>query len=161
MMVLARGLVWGAAFVGLVLVYLPGRILAWSDVHPTRAPGLLGWAGAALAALGVVPMAWSFLTFVFRGKGTAAPFDPPRHLVAVGPYRHVRNPMYLGAALWLLGVALHHASPWLGGYLILFLAWAHLFVRYFEEPRLARRFGDEYQAYAARVRRWIPGPGQD
>ncbi len=155
--ILVRALTWGSAFVALVLVWLPARMVAWSGVERPPSFGPLEWLGGALALLGIVPMAWSFLAFVFRGRGTPAPFDPPRRLVVSGPYRFVRNPMYLGATLSLLGAALFYSSPWLLAYVGAFTLWAHLFVVLYEEPRLRRTFGDEYAAYAARVRRWLPG----
>jgi protein-S-isoprenylcysteine O-methyltransferase Ste14 len=99
---------------------------------------------------------WCIVTFAFAGKGTPAPFDPPRKLVVAGPYRFVRNPMYLGAALALGGAAVVYRSPPLLGYVALFLLAAHLFVVGYEEPKLARLFGEQYGAYRARVRRWLP-----
>lgn len=156
MLILARALVWGTGFVGLVLLWLPSRTLAWSGVTRPEMSGPAQWLGGVLIVLGTWPMAWSFLTFVFRGRGTPAPFDPPRNLVVEGPYRYVRNPMYLGAALSLGGAALLYGSPWLAAYLGVFLTWAHLFVIGYEEPHLRRTFGDDYVAYEARVRRWLP-----
>jgi protein-S-isoprenylcysteine O-methyltransferase Ste14 len=90
------------------------------------------------------------------GKGTPAPFDPPRRLVIRGPYRYLRNPMYLGAALALLGAALFYRSLPLLGYVGGFLLVTHGFVVWYEEPTLGRLFGAEYQAYRTRVRRWLP-----
>jgi protein-S-isoprenylcysteine O-methyltransferase Ste14 len=149
-------------FVAFVLVYLPARTLSWSGLVRPDARAPARWIGGAMVLAGIAPMAWSFLSFVFRGRGTPAPFDPPRLLVVDGPYRYVRNPMYLGAILSLLGAALYYASPWLAAYAAAFALWAHLFVRFYEEPRLRRAFGDDYAAYAARVRRWLPGrPGPD
>lgn len=156
MFILARAVVWGSAFVALVLVYLPAELLRRSGVRAPEHFGALQVVGAALVALGVVPMAWSFLSFVFRGRGTAAPFDPPRRLVVDGPYRYVRNPMYLGAMISLLGAAVCYQSLSLLVYLLVFALWAHSFVVAYEEPRLRRTFGDEYAAYAARVGRWVP-----
>lgn len=156
MLILVRALVWGSAFVAFVLVFLPAQVLDASGLSRPGSLGSLQVIGALLAAAGVVPMAWSFLSFVFRGRGTPAPFDPPRLLVVDGPYRYVRNPMYLGAILSLLGVALFSVSPWLLAYTAAFVLWAHLFVVGYEEPRLRRSFGDDYAAYAARVHRWLP-----
>jgi protein-S-isoprenylcysteine O-methyltransferase Ste14 len=99
---------------------------------------------------------WCILTFVLLGKGTPAPFDPPRHLVVAGPYRYVRNPMYLGAGLALAGAALVYRSIALLSYTALFLLATHLFVVFYEEPTLSRLFGADYQAYRAKVRRWLP-----
>ena len=106
-------------------------------------------AGGALAL-------WCILTFTVVGRGTPAPFDPPRALVVRGPYRYVRNPMYLGAALALCGAALFYRSIPLFAYAALFLLVTHAFVVWYEEPTLARLFGADYDAYRARVGRWLP-----
>jgi len=104
--------------------------------------------GSLLALLCVV-------VFLTSGRGTPAPFDPPRELVAAGPYRYVRNPMYVGGIATLLGADLALSSP-----AILVLAFAafaivHLFVVFYEEPALARMFGDDYARYRASVSRWL------
>ena len=104
---------------------------------------------------------WCVLTFALVGRGTPAPFDPPRRLVVRGPYRFVRNPMYIGAAIALAGAALFYRSLPLLGYLALFLLVTHLFVCVYEEPTLRRAFGAEYEAYCRRVRRWWPRGGRD
>ena len=96
------------------------------------------------------------LVFVLKGEGTPAPFDPPRKLVVRGPYRLVRNPMYVGAGLSLFGAALFYQSFPLAAYSGLFFLAAHLFVLFHEEPRLGRRFGEEYAAYCKVVGRWFP-----
>jgi protein-S-isoprenylcysteine O-methyltransferase Ste14 len=106
-------------------------------------------AGASLAVACVA-------TFVVIGRGTPAPFDPPRQFVAVGPYRCVRNPMYIGGALLLAGFALYLPS---GAALIFCLPWlllAHIFVLAYEEPALRRKFGAPYETYCRTVPRWIP-----
>ena len=90
------------------------------------------------------------------GRGTPAPFDPPQRLVVAGPYRFVRNPMYLGAGLAVVGAALVYTSWWLVGYLgLLFLA-SHLVIVFHEEPALGRSFGQEYREYCEAVGRWVP-----
>jgi protein-S-isoprenylcysteine O-methyltransferase Ste14 len=112
----------------------------------------VGVAGGALAL-------WCIVTFALVGRGTPAPFDPPRKLVAQGPYRYVRNPMYLGALFALCGAALFYRSIPLFGYAALFLLATHLFVVVYEEPTLACLFGSEYEKYRPRVGRWLPrGP---
>jgi protein-S-isoprenylcysteine O-methyltransferase Ste14 len=110
---------------------------------------LLVLAGAALAL-------WCVLTFARVGRGTPAPFDPPRRLVVSGPYRWMRNPMYLGAALALGGAALFYGSLPLLAYMAMFLIAANVFVRVYEEPTLARLFGSEYARYRDGVGRWVP-----
>ncbi len=143
-------------FIGLLLVYLPGRILAGSGLARPAAIGLLEIAGILLGIAGGLLAVWCILTFALVGKGTPAPFDPPRRLVVSGPYRHLRNPMYLGAVLALLGAALFYRSGALLIYAAMFLLATHLFVVGYEEPTLRRLFGSEYVAYRARVRRWLP-----
>jgi protein-S-isoprenylcysteine O-methyltransferase Ste14 len=95
-------------------------------------------------------------TFVNRGEGTPAPFDPPRKFVAAGPYRFVRNPMYIAAFTVLLGFGLYEQSP---AILLFTLAWllaAHLFVILYEEPHLHSTFGAPFDDYCRSVRRWLP-----
>lgn len=110
---------------------------------------LVGVAGAALALACVV-------VFVRFGRGTPAPFDAPREFVAAGPYRFVRNPMYLGGMAMLLGAGLIVGSPAIVALAFAFLGLFHLFVTLYEEPTLERRFGDSYRAYKRRVHRWLP-----
>jgi len=139
-----------------VLVFVPGRILASSGIVRPAGFGPLELAALVAGAAGGAIALWCVLTFALVGKGTPAPFDPPRTLVVRGPYRHVRNPMYLGAALALGGAALFYRSLPLLGYLGLFLLAAHAFVVWHEEPTLARLFGEDYRVYRATVRRWLP-----
>jgi protein-S-isoprenylcysteine O-methyltransferase Ste14 len=112
--------------------------------------------GVALMAAGAALMVACIAVFVGVGGGTPAPFDAPRRFVAVGPYRFVRNPMYIGGFTLLLGWALFRQSASL---LILagaFLSFFHLFVIAYEEPTLRGKFGEDYQGYLASVPRWIP-----
>ncbi len=156
MFVLIRTLTYASAFIGFVLIFLPARILSWSGmVRPSafEAPQILG---AVIGCAGAAVALWCVFTFALIGKGTPAPFDPPRRLVVRGPYRYVRNPMYIGAALALAGAALFYQSLPLLGYVVLFLLVTHLFVLTYEEPTLRRSFGPEYEAYCRRVRRWWP-----
>jgi protein-S-isoprenylcysteine O-methyltransferase Ste14 len=112
--------------------------------------------GLALAAVGAVITGSCALEFALRGRGTPAPFDPPRRLVTGALYRRVRNPMYLGFSLLILGEAALLRAPALLGELAVFLALAHGFVILYEEPTLRRTFGADYDAYRASVPRWVP-----
>ncbi|MFQ5691224.1 MAG: methyltransferase family protein [Gemmatimonadota bacterium] len=156
MLVLIRAVTYGVVFVGFVLVFLPSRVLSWSGITRPAAIGPVQIAGMAVAAVGAALALWCALTFVFVGRGTPAPFDPPRRLVVRGPYGVVRNPMYSGAGLALAGASLFYRSVALLGFTALFLLAAHLFVVRYEEPTLRRTFGEEYEAYRQRVRRWWP-----
>ena len=158
MFVLIRTLVYASAFIGLFLVFIPGRLLARAGIAARPEAGAWPAAGMAIAAVGGAIALWCIFTFATLGRGTPAPFDPPRRLVVRGPYRYVRNPMYLGAALALLGAALVYRSAAIAGYALAFLLVLHAFVLWYEEPTLRRLFGAEYEAYTQKVRRWWPVP---
>ena len=114
-------------------------------------------AGVAMMVVGGILAITCLAMFVVRGEGTAAPFDPPRKFVAVGPYRFVRNPMYVGGFTVLFGLGLYEQSPAILLLTLPFLVCAHLFVVLYEEPRLRVTFGDAYNAYCRSVHRWRPG----
>lgn len=156
MFAVIRALTYATIFVGLVLVLVPARLLESSGVTPSRETGLPQFAGAMVVLLGAALALWCVLAFAVIGRGTPAPFDPPRRLVVAGPYRFVRNPMYLGAALVLAGLTTYFASLRVFGYTLLFLVVTHLFVIWYEEPTLRRLFGNEYEQYCSQVHRWRP-----
>ncbi|HVS00670.1 MAG TPA: isoprenylcysteine carboxylmethyltransferase family protein [Thermoanaerobaculia bacterium] len=147
-------------------LYSAGFVLLWwwlaVSVQPLDARmqfTLPGWArplGWILVLAGALLALWCISTFVARGRGTPAPFDPPREFVAAGPYRYVRNPMYIGGFGVLFGSGLVLRSPSIAGLAVLFLLLVHLLVLLYEEPVLANRFGDPYLRYKASVRRWLP-----
>lgn len=150
-----RAAAYTAAFLALW-----GWLAWWAHLQDARL-GLIGpaWipaAGVVLMVLGLALALACVATFVLRGRGTPAPFDAPRAFVASGPYRWVRNPMYIGAFLALAGYALCGGSFTALGLAFLMLLAAHLFVVFYEEPTLEARFGDSYRAYRRATRRWIP-----
>ncbi len=156
MFILFRALIYASLFIGFLFVYLPARLLAWSGLVR---PATLAWpqvAGAFVCATGAAIALWCVGSFIFIGKGTPAPFDPPRRLVIRGPYRLVRNPMYIGAAFALAGAALFYESVPLLTYGAALLLLSHLIVVFYEEPTLRRSFGPDYEAYCRHVRRWWP-----
>src|SRR5213594_1218289 len=106
MIVLFRALTYATLFIGLLLVFVPDRILAPAGIVRPATIGLVQILAMLIIVAGAALAIASILTFVFIGKGTPAPFDPPRKLVVAGPYRWVRNPMYIGAGLVLLGAAM-------------------------------------------------------
>ena len=156
MFVLARAVTYSVLFIGLLLIFLPDRILSSTGIIQPAAIGAWQVTGMLLGAAGATLALTCILTFVFVGRGTPAPFDPPRRLVVRGPYRLVRNPMYLGAGLALAGAALFYQSSPLAGYAGLFLLITHMFVVLYEEPTLRRTFDGDYEAYCRRVDRWWP-----
>ena len=156
MSAIARAIVYAALFIGLVLIFVPARLLAWSGIIRPATMEAPQIAGMIVGTAGAVIALWCVFAFARIGKGTPAPFDPPRRLVIRGPYRFVRNPMYIGAALALAGAALFYESVPLLAYAVLFLVASHVFVVWYEEPTLRRTFGQEYEAYCRKVRRWWP-----
>ncbi len=152
---LARAATYATLFVGLLLVFVPAQILERAGITQPAQLGIVEYGGVLLAVAGALIALWCILTFVTVGQGTPAPFDPPRRLVVRGPYRFVRNPMYLGAVLALGGAALYYRSGGLSAYAGLFLLATHVLVVWYEEPTLSRLFGPEYDAYRATVGRWI------
>jgi len=159
MFVLVRTITYATLFIGLLLIYLPSRILAWSGI---ARPATYAWpqiAGLIVGAAGALIALACVSVFAIIGKGTPAPFDPPRRLVVRGPYRFVRNPMYIGAALAIAGAAVFYKSLALAAFVAGFLLVTHLFVVIYEEPTLRRTFGPDYSEYCLHVHRWQPSAG--
>ena len=152
----------------LSIVILPGTVAVAVPIwiarrnHIAFAPpvtigdSVLVGAGAIALAAGFVLFAASLARFVNEGRGTLAPWDPPRRLVVRGPYRYVRNPMVSGVIFVLLGEALVLRSMphawWALTFVIMNLIWIPLF----EEPILTAMFGDDYRDYRRHVRRFVP-----
>lgn len=121
-------------------------------------------AGLCLLLLGLSLFASSLRRFANDGKGTLAPWDPPRQLVIRGPYRFVRNPMISGVVLILFAEALLFLSTALVVWALVFFAINATYIPLLEEPQLRRRFGAAYIEYCNHVPRlvprlkpWIPG----
>ena len=112
--------------------------------------------GLASLALGTWLFGYSLLHFATRGRGTLAPWDPPRKLVVTGPYRYVRNPMISGVVFILVAESLILLSKphalWAAG----FLATNVVVIPLTEEPQLEARFGESYREYRRHVGRLLP-----
>ena len=156
MFVSFRAITYSTLFVGFLLIYLPARVLASLGIVRPPATAAPQIAGIIVGSIGAALALWCIFAFAMIGKGTPAPFDPPRKLVIRGPYRFVRNPMYIGAGLALTGAAIFYKSAPLLAYAGAFLVVCHLFVLLYEEPTLRRSFGRDYAAYCQRVSRWWP-----
>ena len=157
MAALVKSLIFGSCFVWLWMIGFP----RWLDLpgsanmirnEPLRLIGILPLLLGGIIALACIGV------FIFIGRGTPAPFDPPKELITRGPYRYVRNPMYVGFGMVLVGEALLLANfSWqLIVYGTAMFAAVNLFIVFYEEPTLTRNFGDQYREYRAHVRRWIP-----
>jgi len=127
------------------------------EAAPVGARGAEAAAATAVIVVGIAIYCYTaFWSFAAIGGGTPAPIAPTKILVVYGFHRFVRNPMYIGVSLIIAGQAwLFHSFP-LIVYLAFFAAAVHLFVVFYEEPTLRKRFGEEYARYCASVPRWIP-----
>jgi len=150
-----RSLLWTVLLPGMVAGYIPWRYFAVSQVHLdfTRPLHLLG---LGIVAVGVALLAACIWDFARRGRGTLSPVDPPKELVVQGLYRYVRNPMYVGVSLIILGEALLARSTTLVLYWAVFFTIVNIFVRFYEEPALRAQFGESYVRYTRQVGRWLP-----
>jgi protein-S-isoprenylcysteine O-methyltransferase Ste14 len=157
----SRRVLWAAAGSLTFLVLAPGVVgglipwwLTGWEVYALWLPFRV--AGALLIVGGTVALLHAFSRFVVEGIGTPAPVAPTDRLVVGGLYRHVRNPMYLAVEATIVGQALFLGQPALVLYAgVVWLAVA-AFVYGYEEPTLADRFGDEYEAYRDAVPAWLP-----
>jgi protein-S-isoprenylcysteine O-methyltransferase Ste14 len=137
-----------------VTILVPCFILSSRPFPPLSLAAVLLGAGVILCGLALVVVTVRY--FATLGRGTLAPWDPPRHLVVAGVYRHVRNPMISGVVLILFGEALGLRSLPLLEWALGFLAINGIYIPLLEEPMLEGRFGDEYRLYKRNVPRWVP-----
>lgn len=153
---LIRTLIFTIVVPGTMTVLIPRWLLGrqaqpiWSDWHA---------AGAGLIACGAALYLWCGWHFAMRGRGTPGPWDAPKKLVVSGPYRHVRNPMYVGVSAVLLGESTLFNSSSVLMLLLAFLLAVNAFIFFYEEPALRSMFGAQYEEYCRNVRRWIPRLG--
>src|SRR5512141_3134555 len=126
---------------GMVAGYIP---LALLRIGPQIETGIFAWLALPFWLIGVAILLWSFWNFLAQGRGTPAPIDPPKELVAVGFYRYVRNPMYVGVFMIILGHFLWFGYRNLLVFAVFVFLAFDLFVMFYEEPTLRRKFGAAY-----------------
>lgn len=141
---------------GTVAGLLPWLLSRWRMHEPFLGFMGLRWFGGALIMAGIPPLLDAFRRFAQEGLGTPAPLYPTNRLIVTGLYRHVRNPMYIGVAAVIFGQALLLASGALLVWGAIVCLGFDLFVRFYEEPTLARRYGVQFATYCASVPRWLP-----
>jgi protein-S-isoprenylcysteine O-methyltransferase Ste14 len=139
-----------------VLVIVPAIVLYFADYHFKTNDVHLLVMGAILLISGLFLAGWTMRLFAIKGKGTAAPWDPPQKLVVVGPYCHVRNPMITSVLIMQMAEALLLNSPHILVLVALFWIGNTIYFPLFEEKDLERRFGRDYLIYKKNVPRWIP-----
>lgn len=147
----------GTILTTLLLTTFGGQFLAMLDARiPFRLPAMLQWLGWSIIIGAFALIASAEYTFLTRGQATGTPNDPPRRLVIAGPYRWMRNPLYVSGIAILWGIAFVQTSPSVLLFALIVIPAFYLFVVRFEEPRLEKGFGEEYRAYKRQVPRWIP-----
>jgi protein-S-isoprenylcysteine O-methyltransferase Ste14 len=145
----------GAAFLTLWAWLLP----AWLGFQVETAGAMRWrWIAALPSALGFAVALRCIWDFGWTGRGTPVPVAPPQRLVVVGFYRYVRNPMYVGflvgwTGLWVIFGRANRAALTVA---IVAVAAVALFVRFYEEPVLRKKFGADYEEYCRNVPRWMP-----
>ncbi len=145
----------------LFTIFIPGTVAVFIPLLISSSRGLTSQPlfliiGIVLLLIGSVIYGWTVWDFAVTGKGTPLPIDAPRKLVVRGLYRYVRNPMYLGVLIVILGWVWIYADVliWLYGLAVAIIV--HIFVVRYEEPHLEKIFEDEYVDYKASVGRWLP-----
>jgi protein-S-isoprenylcysteine O-methyltransferase Ste14 len=138
---------------GLFSLYIP---LALLHTGPRIHTGVISFLAIPLWLIGGLTVLWCFWDFTFKGRGTPMPIDPPKELVVTGPYRYVRNPIYVGVLSIFLGHFLWFGYWALLIYTMFAFIGVHFFVVLYEEPTLKRKFGATYNDYLKKVPRWIP-----
>jgi protein-S-isoprenylcysteine O-methyltransferase Ste14 len=140
---------------GIVAFAAPLAIGLAGRHRPLATAGVAIGAGSVLVALGTLLLLACVREFYVAGRGTLAPWDPPRHLVTSGVYRWSRNPMYVAVTTVLTGWALLFGSRALALYTLIVIVAFWIRVRLAEEPWAARTFPLEWQSYCSRTRRWL------
>ena len=138
---------------GLGAGYIPFALLLKS---PRIETGIFAYLAIPLWLIGGMMILWCFWDFTFKGRGTPNPIDAPKELVITGLYRHVRNPIYLGVLTIVIGYFFWFKSIWMLAYAAIVFLVCHLFVIFYEEPSLKKKFGATYVNYYNSVPRWIP-----
>jgi protein-S-isoprenylcysteine O-methyltransferase Ste14 len=142
---------------GVVAGFVPWLISGWDVRWPMAPFAVVVMAlGGAILAVAVVVLVRNFVRFVFEGRGTPSPVLQTERLVVGGDYRFMRNPMYLGVISAILGQAMIFGSLALLVYALAVWAVMATFVRWYEEPLLLNRYGEEYECYRRGVRAWVP-----
>jgi protein-S-isoprenylcysteine O-methyltransferase Ste14 len=155
-MLALRSLFFTIVVPGTVVVLVPYLIVSREGAS-VRGPWTpLQVVSLLIMGLGIAILVWCIWAFAAKGRGTLAPIDPPKQLVVQGLFRYVRNPMYLGVLVLLVGQTAFFESLALLQYTGIWFTVVHLVVVLYEEPSLRRRFGTPYEQYCRSVHRWMP-----
>jgi len=153
-----RSFVFALLLPAIVVGWVPVRLFERHAVYRDGSYDLHEIVALIVAGVGglvYVQCAW---LFAVKGRGTVMPFDGPRKLVQRGPYRWVRNPMYLSLCAILAAEAAYFESWHIAVYFLCLCCAAHLIVALHDEPELSFRFGALYEDYKRTANRWLPKP---
>ena len=139
-----------------VTIIIPLLILFFTDFQYKLPSVIQIVIGVCLLVLGLYLAIWTMILFNNIGKGTLAPWAPPKYLVVEGPFKIVRNPMITGILTILLSEALILNSISIFYWLVLFFLINCVYFKLFEEKQLEINFGDEYLEYKKNVPMWFP-----
>lgn len=150
-----NGLFLRAALAFLVMPGMVAFVVPLFVLRPETVPGGFSVIGALILTAGTAILGATVREFYVAGRGTLAPWEPPKSLVTSGLYRYSRNPMYVGVVTILAGWAVGFRSTTLGGYALAMLIVFHLRIVFGEEPWLAKAHGEAWASYVRTVRRWV------
>ena len=150
-----RSIIYVPAFI-LLFGWIGGTVRVFDQRIGIRLPPWTITPGIICMIIGGMLVLACVGVFITRGKGTPAAFDPPREFVASGPYAYVRNPMYIGGLILLIGFGLYHQSLSILILSVILIFLFHLFVVFYEEPVLEKQFGKSYVDYKKNINRWMP-----
>lgn len=146
-----RSLISFIALPGIIAIVVPGLVASFD---PWRKECWIP--GIYIICFGFFILLWCVRDFYKSGKGTLAPWDPPKKMVVVGLYRFMRNPMYVGVLLSVLGWGFYFQSMIIVLYAVILAVGFHVRVVRNEEPWLKSQFGIEWEKYQKEVNRWLP-----
>lgn len=140
-----------------IVAGLAPYFIAGSSLENTFANDFLlhHFVGLLLFLFGASILLHCVTRFAIDGHGTLSPADPTIRLVTSGLYKYSRNPMYVGVMLILIGEVVFIQSAELLLYVVAICVLFSLFIKYHEEPRLRKDFGQDYEMYCNKVRRWV------
>ena len=139
-----------------VVFIIPSLILYFSDYHYKVPDKIFLMMGIFMLITGVILIIWTMLLFNIVGKGTLAPWNPPKNLVVEGPYCYVRNPMSIGILLILFSEYFLLNAIQILFWMVLFFIINNIYFYVFEENQLESNFGEKYRRYKKNVPMWIP-----
>jgi len=139
----------------IALIVVPGLIIGFSGFSFNRVL-ILSVIGGFLIFMGLFLLSYTIMILERQGKGTFAPWKPTKKLVISGPYQYSRNPIITGALTILTGMWLLLWNHYILLWAILFFAGNTIYFKFFEEPGLIKRFGEEYIEYRKKVPMWFP-----